>query len=62
MPSKWRRTVLPSKPAGRSNSVRNHHERRNGLSGGVGMFEKLAAMGYDVPGTARRFIPKAGSG
>src|SRR4029079_5079837 len=61
MPSKWSATCEPLSVVGTRNVVRYHHDTRKGLSGGMGSFEKLAAMGYEAPGMARRFIPTYGS-
>src|SRR5579859_4590120 len=62
MPSKPSHTVLPLYSAGSLNSVLYHHDCRNGLAGGIWIFEKSSKIGYVVPGIARRFIPVYGSG
>src|SRR4029453_7797086 len=46
----------------RRNSVRYHHGQANGLSTGIGRFEKLRPMGKAMPGRERMFIPTSGSG
>src|SRR6266700_2453451 len=61
MPSKCSTTRRPCAPGGRLNSVRYHHETRNGLSSGMGSVANNAPMGYVSPGRARRFIPTYGS-
>ena len=48
--------------AGSVNVFRYHHDAAYGLSGGIGIFEKFAPIGYPIPGYCRRFIPKNGSG
>src|SRR5215471_15541650 len=55
MPSKCSQVrAIPS--GGAANSVRYHHAERYGLSSGIGWRANTAPIGYDVPGTDRRFI------
>src|SRR5579872_599284 len=61
MPSNSSEIVLPLYSAGILNSVRYHHGWRNGLDGGIWMFEKSSNIGYVVPGSERRFIPTYGA-
>src|SRR5580704_12653349 len=54
--------VFPRNAEGITNSLRNHHGTMKGLSCAIGRLTKVCPMGYVIPGSLRRFMPKYGSG